>query len=151
MWAITAVDQTVLCGCLSIDKMYFFYELWILFFEKDPREFPNWFLHHQHVVKLLHLSKIKCALMFLAQQLQWRFQLKKGVKNLFWRQFGISGLPQTWITADHLNGAILCFHFFPFLSLQLLQLFRRNLQCCFAVKLQKCFVDSKTSTNFPSK
>ena len=34
-------------------------------------------------------------------------------------------------------------------SLRLLQLFRRTLQHCFAVKLQKCFVDDKTSPDFP--
>lgn len=41
-----------------------------------------------------------------------------------------------------------CKHFET--SPQLLQLFRRMLQCCFAVKFKKCFEDNKTSPDLPS-
>ena len=48
-------------------------------------------------------------------------------------------------------GAISCCHFSPLKKgLQLLQLFRRMLQRCCAVKLQKYFVNCKTCFDFPS-
>ena len=57
---------------------------------------------------------------------------------------------------DELYGATLCFFFFSFVlfhifktSLLLLQRFKRKPQRCFAVKLQKCVVDYKTSSDFP--
>ena len=36
------------------------------------------------------------------------FSLEKGVNGIFPNQFGISGLPEAWITPDELHGAILC-------------------------------------------
>lgn len=59
--------------------------------------------------------------------LQWRFQHIKGVNNVFLCSF-------------------LRFKTSPFL----LQLFRRMLQRCFAVKLLKCFADEEPSPSFPS-
>ena len=64
------------------------------------------------------------------------------INNVLSNQFGISELLETWITSYKLHGAIL--------FLQLLQLFRRTMQHCFAVKLQKRFVDYETSLVFSS-
>lgn len=52
-------------------------------------------------------------------------------------------LPETWITPD---GAIFCVFLLSFKTIpHPLQLFRRMLQNCFDVKLQKLTVDHKTS------
>ena len=40
--------------------------------------------------------------------------------------------------------------FHLFFEASQLQLFRRMLQCCFAVKLERCLVDDKTLHDFPS-
>lgn len=54
-------------------------------------------------------SKIITVGMRFELSIQWRFVFKKGVNNFFSNQFGISGLPETYITADKLYGAILGF------------------------------------------
>ena len=46
----------------------------------------------------------------------------------------MSVLPESWILLDELYGAICCICVFIFF-------FSRKLQYCFALKLQKCFVD----------
>ena len=53
-------------------------------------------------------------------------------------QFGISEFLETWI----------CFSLLVMFSPQLLQLFKRMLERCFVVKLQKCSVDYETLSNF---
>lgn len=89
----------------------------------------------------------------LSAWLQWRFHLIKKWKYVFSNQFGILWLPATWIMPEKLYGAILCLYFFFWVVIfiilkrsQLHQLCRRKLQHSFAVK---CFVDDKTSPNFP--
>ena len=71
---------------------------------------------------------------------QWKLCLKNGVNNIFSSQFGIKRLPQTQITVSawshfmyyyFLRLASRCGHF---KSPHLLQLFRRMLQHCSAVK-----------------
>ena len=84
--------------------------------------------------------KNRCVLTLLAQQLMWRFLLKNSVNNFFSNQFWLSGLVAAWSHLMIYFGCFLCFKS----SLQQLQLFRRMLQCCFAVKLQKCLVDYET-------
>ena len=69
----------------------------------------------------------------------------------FSNQFGISGPLHTWITPDELYGAIWRVILSPFwTSPLLLHLLRRMLQHCFALNLQKYFVDYETSTDLPS-
>lgn len=65
--------------------------------------------------------------------------LKKSINIVFLNQFGISGVPETWITHFMFSFLVV------FNILKLLLLFMRILQSCFAVKLQKYFVDYKTS------
>ena len=60
----------------------------------------------------------------------------------------MSGHQKTWVLLDEMYGAILCI-FSSCFPPHLLQLFRRMLQCCFDVKLQKCVVDYKTSPDVP--
>ena len=57
----------------------------------------------------------------------------------------IVGLPETWARQAFII-IFVCFKTSP----HLLQLFQRMQQGCFAVKLQKCFLDNETSPNFPS-
>ena len=78
----------------------------------------------------------------------------KGVNHIFWNQFGISELQDSWITQNKLFGhlyILLCL----FVSVLkqvfcLLQVFSRILHLCFAKKLQKCLVDYDTSPDFIS-
>lgn len=68
-------------------------------------------------------------------------------------QFGILsiGLPESWnVLYTGVYGASIFMLVFSLsqVSLHVLQLFRSMLHHCFAVKLQKCFVDCKTPTDF---
>ena len=72
----------------------------------------------------------------------------KGVNNLSINQCGIAELLGTWIMLAELYRAISSFLCFK-TSRQLRLLFRKILQRCLAVKLQKCFMDYET-TSFPS-
>ena len=69
-----------------------------------------------------------------------RYRQEGGVNNLT----GISELQEKWITPDKLYGAISTFVFCPHLR----PWFRGTLRCHFAVKVQKCFVDSDASPDF---
>ena len=78
------------------------------------------------------------------------FGSEKCVNNVFRNQNGILEIWETLTVLLFAFGFLFscssCFKTSP----QLLQLFRRMLQCCFAVKLQKCFMDYATSLDFPS-
>lgn len=79
---------------------------------------------------------------------------------LFSEQCGISGLLKTLIMPDELYWAIIYIILFGFFSnvfilcfkrsQHLLQLFRKMLKLCFAVKLQKCFLELETPSDFRS-
>lgn len=64
----------------------------------------------------------------------------RGVKIICSNQFGISVVPETYIMQDKLFGTILCFF-----KIVLLQVIRRMLQHCSAVKLQNFSADHETS------
>ena len=89
------------------------------------------------------------ALSLAAIQL-YDFGSEKCVSNVFPSQFGIAEIWETLTLFVCLLliffNCFLCFETSP----QLLKLLRRMLQCCFAVKLQKCFMDYATSPDFPS-
>ena len=63
------------------------------------------------------------------------------LKTVFFKQFVISRLLETWITPDELYGVLLVVMFFN----QLSSYFRR-----FTVKLQNCSVEYNTSPDFIS-
>ena len=66
----------------------------------------------------------------------------KGVKNVSWNQFGITGFSRLGLSWTTWMEPFLIFRFWHFkTNLHLLQLFRRMLHHCFAAKLQRCFVD----------
>ena len=55
-----------------------------------------------------------------------------------------------WINPYELDGAIHVYFFSLLKQIFILQLFWRMLEHCFAVKLQKCFVDYESTPDFPS-
>ena len=79
---------------------------------------------------------------------------------VFWGIFFFFGLSvlQTWIMPDEFYGAVLyfvfcfwlCFHLFKNSS-HLLKLFRKMLEHCFVVELQKCFVNMVVSTKWQNE
>ena len=75
--------------------------------------------------------------------------------SFFSEQCGISGLLKTLIMPDKLYWAMSCVFFFSNVfvlyfkrSPNLLQLFRKMLKLCFVVKLQKCFLELETPSDF---
>ena len=71
--------------------------------------------------------------------------LERVEKTSFINQLRIFGFLEAWLTPDGLYRTILFLFFIVLLhfktSPHLLQVFRRMLPCCFAMKLQKCFMD----------
>ena len=78
----------------------------------------------------------------------------RGVNNVFSNPFGVLGPPENWLKFMKTVEVFFSCFFFFFLhfetSPQLFQSFRRMQWHCFAVKLQKCFVDYKTALDFSS-
>ena len=107
-----------------------------------PEALRNWFqgqhLHPLHKVELMHPLQTGCTLKPLALQLQWRFQC---TNNLFSNQVRSAEILEAWIAWS----LFLLFFLRHNRSLHLLKLFRRMLQRCFAIKLQKYYVHCKTS------
>lgn len=83
----------------------------------------------------MHPVQSGSMLKLLAQQLLWRFQLRKGINNIFSNRFGISGVPENQITSDKLYGAIFFLFFISVILLcpHVLQFFRRLPQGFFCV------------------
>ena len=107
---------------------------------------------HPFYTKNVHCSyKLKTLALTKSDLAAWAWPRVPGRNTVFSNQFGMSGLPEAWITPDELCGDVLCFLFCLFIQLsftfiQLFQLLRTMLQHCFAVMLQKCFGDYETSS-----
>ena len=54
---------------------------------------------------VMHPLQTGCALMLLAEQLQWKFQ---GVNNAVSNRLGISGIPNTWDMPSQVTGSFSC-------------------------------------------
>ena len=58
------------------------------------------YLHPRRALRLMHPLQTGCALMLLAQQLRWGFQLQKGVNKF--KSIWDLWVPETWILPDEL-------------------------------------------------